>query len=101
MITIKTQIDSKLYHMLSCLDRDPLSRTYGCFDRLYWGWKLKDYTDITLQRMVYPTTKILLNNDMLDDKHLEWILASVKFIDKKLHSDGSIDQAFFGEHSHA
>jgi len=100
-IPIRTQINSKLYHMLSCLDRDPLSKTYGCFDRLYWGWKLKDYADITLQRMVYPTTKILLENDMLDKKHLEWVLASIKYISNKLHTDGSIDQAFFGEHSHA
>jgi len=100
-ISIKIQIESKLYHMLSCLDRDPLSKTYGCFDRLYWGWKLKDYADITLQRMVYPTTKILLDNNMLDNKHLHWILGSIKYTDKKLHSDGSIDQAFFGEHSHA
>lgn len=100
-IPIITQVNSKLFHMLSCLDRDPLSKTYGCFDRLYWGWKLKDYADITMQRMVYPTAKILLNNSMLDEKHLEWILSSIRYINKKLHNDGSIDQAFFGEHSHA
>lgn len=100
-IPIEIQINSKLFYMLSCLDRDPLSKTYGCFDRLYWGWKLKDYADITLQRLVYPTSKILLANNMLDKKHLEWLLASVRYVDKKLHKDGSIDQAFFGEHSHA
>lgn len=99
--SIKNQTQSKYYYILSCLDRDPYSKTYGCFDRLYWAWKLKDYGDLTLQRMVYPLTKMLNDNDALIEKYIPWIVASFDYISKKIHYDGSIDQAFYGEHSHA
>lgn len=83
------------------MDRDRYSKTYGSFDRLYWGWKLKDFSDLTLQRLVYPCTKILMLQNNLDDSHLEYIVAAFNFTIKSVHQDGSIDQAFYGEHSHA
>lgn len=30
-------------------NRDPASPSYGSFDRAYWGWKYKDFSDATLQ----------------------------------------------------
>ena len=33
-------------------NRDPASPSYGSFDRTYWGWKYKDFSDATLQYSV-------------------------------------------------
>ena len=38
--------------ILSHLDRDPFSPTYGCFDREYWAWATKEFPNIDLQRAV-------------------------------------------------
>ena len=70
--TIEGQIQHKIDYILSKLDRDPFSRTAGSFDRLYWGWKLKDYPDATLQRLVYPLTKYYykVENDSCDEEQI-------------------------------
>lgn len=33
----------------SMWNRDPASPSFGSFDRQYWGWKYKDFSDATLQ----------------------------------------------------
>jgi len=33
----------------SAWNRDPASPSFGSFDRQYWGWKKKDFSDATLQ----------------------------------------------------
>jgi len=33
-------------------NRDPASPSFGSFDRQYWGWKYKDFSDATLQYAV-------------------------------------------------
>ena len=100
---IEEQIQHKIEYILSQLDRDPFSKTAGSFDRLYWGWKLKDYSDATLQRLVYPLTKYYykVENYLCDEEQfLTWIVKSFDYIKSIQHSDGSFDQAFPNEHSH-
>jgi hypothetical protein len=36
----------------SMWNRDPASPSFGSFDRAYWGWKYKDFSDATLQYAV-------------------------------------------------
>jgi len=101
--TLKDQISNRMHCVLSHLDRDPYSPTAGSFDRLYWGWKLKDYPDATLQRLIYPLVNYFyLHDDSLfceEALHL-WIKDAFAFISRIQHSDGSFDQAFPNEHSH-
>ena len=33
---------AQLPRLLSLQDREPASRTYGCFDRDHWSWKFRD-----------------------------------------------------------
>ena len=101
--TLEDQIISRIPYILSHLDRDQYSSTAGSFDRLYWGWKLKDYSDATLQRLAYPLTNYYqkVDNDLYDEeKFLSWIIKSFNFIKSIQHTDGSFDQAFPHEHSH-
>ena len=36
----------------SMWNREPASLAFGSFDRTYWGWKYKDFSDATLQYAV-------------------------------------------------
>ena len=37
--------------ILSLLDRDEDSPTYGCFDRNFWHYKLNDYSNARMQEV--------------------------------------------------
>ena len=100
---ILEQIQHKIDYILSQLDRDPFSKTGGSFDRLFWGWKLKDYPDATLQRLVFPLTYYYYNIDSSlcdEEQFLTWMIKSFEYLEKIQHQDGSFDQAFPNEHSH-
>lgn len=95
---------SGIPHILSHLDRDPHSKTYGCFDREYWAWATKDFTNVDLQRAIYPLTLLYLNN--FEDniwfnkpRVLDWILASFNFWSKVQHKNGSHDHHYYNEFS--
>jgi hypothetical protein len=100
---ISEQIRHGIEHALTLLDRDPFSRTAGCFDRLYWGWKLKDFPDATLQRLVYPLVRYYygVEKGLCDEAvFMSWIVRVFGHIRRVQHTDGSFDQAFPQEHSH-
>jgi hypothetical protein len=97
------QVEERIAFILSSLDRDPFSKTSGCFDRLFWAWKLKDYPDATLQRIIYPLVAYYyrVDNFFCEKKvFLSWIMRSCEYLSKIQHRDGSFDQAFPNEHSH-
>lgn len=101
--TIENQAQHKIEYVLSQLDRDPFSKTAGSFDRLNWGWKLKDYPDATLQRLTYVLANYYykIENTICEEEiFLAWIVRSFDYLKAIQHGDGSFDQAFPNEHSH-
>ena len=77
-------------------DTNPASETYGCSDRRYWGWKLSDFPDLTLQYSAYPLSLLLDKDDAFEVAVLKSIIF---FWAKNLKSDGSADQCFVNEKS--
>jgi len=45
-ISLSDQVNITCRHLLSEINRDPSSSTYGCFDRRYWAWKLTDFPEV-------------------------------------------------------
>lgn len=91
--------------LLSELDRDPTSITFGSFDREYWAWATKDFSNIDLQRAIYPLALLLVNNFegnvyFMQEKLREWIFAAVKFWINSQHKDGSFDHHYPNEYSY-
>jgi hypothetical protein len=88
--------------LLSEVDRNPYSATYGCFDRRYWGWKLVDFPEATFQRNVHSLA--LLYSDQ-KSQHFRSpairvaIEAGLNYTTSLQHRDGSFDQAFPYERS--
>lgn len=90
--------------ILTNLDRDEDSPTYGCFDRNFWHYKVHDYSSTVLQQcsltlaLVYKywfEGNIYYNSEMIKG----YAIAGVKFCEKIQHKNGSFDEYWVGEHS--
>lgn len=88
--------------LLNLLDRNPASKTYGCFDRSYWLHRKSDYAISTAQLSTATLAyfyKTSFPGNMLYQQPtcLEWIIAAVKFTLSLQHRDGSFDEWYPNE----
>ncbi len=90
--------------ILTNLDRDEDSPTYGCFDRNYWHYKVHDYSSAILQQSMLTLALIYkynfkynmyYNNSLIRDL----AIAGIDFCTKIQHNDGSFDEYWAGERS--
>lgn len=90
-------------HILSFLDRNIASSTYGCFDRRYWSWRIGDMPNASLQYGIYPLTWFWKNDKTGKYKGnknlLEWITAAINYWIKIQNRNGSFNQFFPNEQS--
>lgn len=97
------QAATKINLLLSWLDREPFSKTYGCCDRSYWAWKFTDFPGARFQEAVYAfahlycfsTNSRFKKNPIM----LRWISGALAWWKKIQHSDGSFDEAYPYERS--
>jgi hypothetical protein len=74
-------------------NRDPASPSFGSFDRAYWGWKYKDFSDATSQyaiSIVIPYACGLGRADGL----VPLLEGFVRYCATIQHRDGSFDQCY-------
>ncbi|MCP4727074.1 MAG: hypothetical protein GY863_18690, partial [bacterium] len=94
----------KIPYLLSHLNRDPASKTYGSFDRAYWAWGNKDYSNADYQRGVFPLS-LLYSTEFEDnpyyenDNLLKWIKSALSFWKSLQNGNGSFDQWYPYEYS--
>lgn len=89
-----------LNRLLNFYDLDPSSTTYGFGDRLYWGWKLSDFSNGSMQGGVHSLS-IAIRLGLFENEHiiLAVIDSAIKSIEKIRAKDGSLSEAFPQEHS--
>jgi len=93
-----------LVRILSNLDRDPGSPTYGCFDRNYWNYKIRDFSSALLQQGCLSLA-IVYSHDFKGNIYFknpvirEYAIASVSYWAKIQHTDGSFDEYWANERS--
>jgi hypothetical protein len=85
--------------ILTLLDRNPHSSTYGCFDRNFWQYKIIDFPSGMAQEFVLPLALAyscnILNNPFYQKSVVrDWVEAGIVFAAKSAHSDGSCDDYF-------
>lgn len=95
---------AQMPRLLSRLDREASSKTYGAFDRTYWAWKFTDFSGARFQEALYALawfyTTPLPDNEYNGNAHvLEWISAGFKYWQSLQHADGSFDEAYPNERS--
>lgn len=89
--------------VLSIVDRERLSKTYGCFDRVHWCWKFTDFPGARFQEGVFTLawlyTSPLSGDFCRNPRVLEWLAAGLSYWIDIQYPDGSFDEAYPYEHS--
>jgi hypothetical protein len=85
--------------ILTLLDRNPHSPTYGCFDRNFWQYKIIDFPSGMAQEFVLPlalayTTNLPSNPFYHQPVLRDWVAAGILFAARSAHIDGSCDDYF-------
>lgn len=82
--------------LLGMLDREPLSPTWGSFDRDHWAWKFRDFPVGMLQGGVLPLAWLwgtpLAGSPWAGSGRLRgWILGSLDHLLRRQHRNGAFD----------
>ncbi|HLE24588.1 MAG TPA: hypothetical protein VI935_02935 [Thermodesulfobacteriota bacterium] len=90
---------SQIPKILTLLDRNPHSPTYGCFDRNFWHYKIIDFPSGMAQEFVWPLALAyesnVTNNPFYKKPAIkEWVEAGILFASRSAHTDGSCDDYF-------
>jgi hypothetical protein len=85
--------------LLTLLDRNPHSPTYGCFDRSFWQYKVIDFPSGMSQEFVYPLALVydinLPDNPFYRQSVIrDWVEAGILYAARSAHPDGSCDDYF-------
>jgi hypothetical protein len=85
--------------ILTLLDRNHHSPTYGCFDRNFWQYKIIDFPSGMSQEFVYPLalayhTDLLGNHFYQQPVIRDWVEAGILYAATSAHPDGSCDDYF-------
>ncbi|MFH0830251.1 MAG: hypothetical protein V1887_03780 [Candidatus Aenigmatarchaeota archaeon] len=89
-------------HLLTLLDREPSSPSYGCFDRQWWKYKVTDFVDARFQEAALSLALLTKSDcEWKGDKQIaELAKAACRFWAKIQAKDGSFDEYHPHEHSH-
>ena len=90
---------SQIPRLLTLLDRNQLSPTYGCFHRDYWLYKTSDFPDAVRQFGVHALA-LVYRHDLPGnvyrghEKIRKWTIAGLDFWARLQHRDGSFDEFY-------
>lgn len=85
--------------ILTLLDRNPHSPTYGCFDRNFWQYKIIDFPTGMSQEFVLPLA-LAYHTDLPENPFYQksvlrdWAIAGIRYAAQSAHPDGSCDDYF-------
>ena len=94
---------SQIPRILGLGDRNQKSKTFGCFDRYYWHYKLLDISNARFQETALILA-LLYQNDFNGNIYFkrnsmyQWVLGAIEFWAKIQRSDGSFDELYPHEH---
>ena len=85
--------------LLTLLDRNPYSPTYGCFHRDYWLYKTSDFPDAVRQFGVHTLALVYARDfpgNIYKGKSVirDWTIAALEFWVTIQHQDGSFDEFY-------
>lgn len=85
--------------LLQLVDRNPFSRTYGCFDRAYWHYRTMDFPCGMSQEFVLPLALVYAKKYPGNTFHgvarvRELAEAGVRYMIQASHADGTTDDYF-------
>ncbi len=99
----KTNVQSTINRLLSLLDRDPFSKTYGCLDKSYHYLRTADFANSAAQMsaltlaLIFNDPQVIGSNMVGKDHWGEWAKAAISYTWKLQKSDGSFDEWYPNE----
>lgn len=92
--------------ILSQIDTDPLSPTFGCAHLAYWRDKTSDVADTRMQEVIFPLALLYTGAGAhspwkSNERLLETIVMLMKFWSRNQYRDGSFDEWYKGERAFA
>lgn len=90
--------------ILTLLDRNPHSPTYGCFDRNFWHYKTKDFANGKMQELVLPLALVydlpISDNPYYQQPAIKnWVEAGIIYNVDSIYIDSFCDENLPLEHS--
>ena len=101
--SIQTRVIHALPRLLGQLDRDADSPTFGCFDRDYWHYKIRDFASAILQQGMV-VIECLRRPEAPDNplrghpQAIRWVDGALRFWAGQQLGDGSFNEYYPGEH---
>ncbi len=92
-------VNNNLRRALSFINRDPASYAKGYADRLYWGWKVSDFSNATLQGLTHTIAASNKLGLLSENFTLDSVDILIKAVDKIRRSNGSVEEAYPNESS--
>ena len=100
----KCYFNVQVKRVLTQLDRDKDSPTYGCFDRNHWHYKIRDFPSSILQQGAFVTEhlrKYYQETGLVsEEKAGEWSLAAINALAKQVRRGGRVDEYYPYEDSY-
>lgn len=92
-------LSKSIPRVLTQMDRDPDSPTFGCFDRDFWHYKIRDFSSIVLQQgtLILQTLHDYSHPDNYlynDPTVLTWVDASLEFWASRQLPSGSFEEYY-------
>jgi len=99
MISKKLQnyANNQLSRILTQMDRDRDSPTYGCFDRNYWHYKIRDFPSAILQQGGFTLEAIrtgILTEKAPQSLIESWCVAAVNAFGRQIDSRGRVEEYY-------
>lgn len=89
----------RIPRIISLLDRNKYSKTYGCFDKNYWHYRTADFFNSVSQCSVLPLALVYKNNFPGNiyygkERLKEFVKAGINFIRNNGNKDGSCNEYY-------
>ncbi len=93
------EVLAQIPRILTLIDRDPTSPTYGCFDRNYWHYRTQDFPSGMYQELALPLAQVwaldVPGNPWRGEARIrELALAAIRYAARSAHPDASCDDYY-------
>jgi hypothetical protein len=103
-LALRTYAEAQWKRILTQMDRDPSSPTFGCFDRNYWHYKIRDFPSSLLQQGVFTIDAVrrgVLGGAPEGSAVLDrWCAGALNALERQVNRAGGVDEYYPYEHSY-
>lgn len=93
----------QMARVLTQMDRDPNSPTFGCFDRQYWHYKIRDFPSSILQQGLFTLEAVRtgwLAPGVKLDRVEQWCVGAIQALGRQVNGKGAVDEYYPFEQSY-